>query len=562
MSKKILKILIAIFIILIIVMSIFLVKNNLEDNKSIDKNNESFKGFTFKDVEKLNIGKYTINDFVEEDIICDEKCTYDSKEVTYTISDVQKLGRQNISVSITYEGNEYKKDFDVEIVDEMSPEIILSNEEVIIDEGGNFDPKSYITDIKDNYNSNLIDKVEIQSTVDNTKSGNYVVTYTVTDENGNKSTKILNVIVNNSNNQSNSNITSNTQSNNNTNSNKSNNNTSNTNTSNTNKSNSTKPKTTTTSNKSTTTTKSTGFRKDINSVKLNPLKTRYDKLDKQIEQIINKYTNSKMDNYEKLNKVYHYVIDTLSYGGGVIDLSSSDYKDISKAHHYYSSDVSYIYESLKALQTKKGVCNDYAALFMILSRRLGFESYAVGGKIKLSKGGQSGHMWVMIKAGNTYYIFDPEAEDEYGVRDHYFGKTTKERNVYTFNLNSSISSFHKFLDHPKIKTTLNITGAFNFTNTTNEYDDYDSRDKTFSAKVGDKINITTTINGTGSYITWHSVKYSYWDSKYLKNAVKDSKVSSTYTFDKAGTITLYIEMRDSLAGVDSLYYITVNVTDK
>lgn len=547
MSKKILKILIAIFIILIIVMSIFLVTINLGNNKSIDKNNESFKGFKFKDVKKLNIGKYTINDFVEEDIICDEKCTYDSKEVTYTISDVQKLGRQNISVSITYEGNEYKKDFDVEIVDEMSPEIILSNDKVVIDEGGNFDPKSYITDIKDNYDSNLVDKVEIQSTVDNTKSGNYVVTYTITDESGNKSTKTLNVIVSNSlNKQSNSNIASNIQSN--------NNNTSN-------KSNSNKP-TTTTSSKSNTTTKSAGFRKDINSVKLNPIKTRYDKLDKQIEQIINKNTNSKMDNYEKLNKLYHYVINTLSYGGGFLDLSSSDYKDISKAHYYYSNDTLYIFEALKALKTKKGVCDDFAALFMILSRRLGFESYVVGGKIKLSKGGQSGHSWAMIKAGNTYYIFDPEAEYEYGVRDHYFGKTTKERNVYTFDLNSSISSFHKFSDHPKIKTTLNITGAFNFTNTTNEYGDYELNNKTFSAKVGDKINITTTINGTGSYITWHSVEYSFLNSKSLKNGEKNSKVSSTYTFDKAGTITLYIEMRDSSAGVDSIYHITVNVTDK
>ena len=149
----------------------------------------SFSGdtFEFKEVEILDYDDFTIQDLVEQDVVCNDKgCKFKDKDVIYTISEVKDLGKQDVTLKIEYDGEKFEKTFHVDVVDKKEPEIVL-NEKI--------DTASYIAEVKDNYDTLSVDDIEIENNVDLKKAGDYEVVYTIRDSSGNVGKSVLKVKV-------------------------------------------------------------------------------------------------------------------------------------------------------------------------------------------------------------------------------------------------------------------------------------------------------------------------------------------------------------------------------
>lgn len=152
--------------------------------------------FQFKEVEILDYNDFTINDFVEQDIICNTKgCKYKDKDVQYTLSEVKNLGKQDITLELEYEGETFKKTFQVDVVDRKSPEIELSDSEIILKTDDTIEAASYITSVNDNYDNLNVEDVAIENNVDLTTPGDYKIIYSIKDTSGNTGTSTLKVKV-------------------------------------------------------------------------------------------------------------------------------------------------------------------------------------------------------------------------------------------------------------------------------------------------------------------------------------------------------------------------------
>ena len=57
-----------------------------------------------------------------------------------------------------------------------------------------------------------------------------------------------------------------------------------------------------------------------------------------------------------------------------------------------------------------GVCNDYSAAFMVMTRAIGLECFYVEGKTNNISGGYSGHIRNNVRINGTLYTFDVQVE--------------------------------------------------------------------------------------------------------------------------------------------------------
>lgn len=157
--------------------------------------------FTYKSVTELPYGKIDIDDLVEQNITCkQDECEYHKKELTYTLSEINSLGTQDIVLTIKYEGQEYTKTFNVNIVDKESPIITLTQAAIILKVNESFEAKDYIKEVSDNFDNLSIENITIDNHVDMKKSGEYEVTYTISDSSNNEAKATLKVIVKDKNN--------------------------------------------------------------------------------------------------------------------------------------------------------------------------------------------------------------------------------------------------------------------------------------------------------------------------------------------------------------------------
>lgn len=152
--------------------------------------------FTYKSVTELPYGKIDIDDLVEQNITCkQDECEYQKKELTYTLSEINSLGTQDIVLTIKYEGQEYTKTFNVNIVDKESPLITLTDKAIILKVNESFEAKDYIKEVSDNFDNLSVENVTIDNPVNMKKSGEYEVIYTISDSSSNDATATLKVIV-------------------------------------------------------------------------------------------------------------------------------------------------------------------------------------------------------------------------------------------------------------------------------------------------------------------------------------------------------------------------------
>ena len=502
----------------------------------VEKEEPIFNGFTFREVTKLNYGDFNLGDFVEE-VTCEEKCFFGGKELEYKITNVENLGTQKITVNITYQGKSYEETFEVEVTDEITPVITLSSEEIEIEQNSDFNAESYIVSVTDNYDELTIDNVQIESNVNTKEVGDYTVTYTLNDRSKNKTSSSL--IVHVTKKEEDKTNTGNNENKNNSTNNKTDNSTSN--------------KTNNNDNKNTST--SSSFKSAINGVSLSPLTTRYPDLDKKIASIISSVTNSSMSNYEKLQAIYNYVKNKLSYEMMILNLN--ELWTLQDTYSYYDYDGMDVMRAYYSLNTGHGVCDNYAALFMILARRIGFDAYVVGGSVNKVGGGTTGHAWVMIKAGGTYYIFDPQIEDSKKTSYDYFGKTDSELPIYHYNLSSNISKFHYFKENPDLghsfSLDVKVSGDYTDSDTLNSGSSHSSQ---FGINLGSSMAIELKPSRTQKY----TVEVTSNDTVILNESYdgSSSKVIN-YTFEKTGIDNLKIIVKTD--GYKVEYRLMANVKE-
>ena len=186
----------------------------------------------------------------------------------------------------------------------------------------------------------------------------------------------------------------------------------------------------------------------LNSAKLNPIKTGYTSLDNQVSSVINSVTNSSMSTYEKVKALYDWVINNMSYQLAFV--IEDEINSLMNNYGFYEKDAIQIFLAANGFGTKRGSCDNYSAMFMILTRRIGLDSYVVSAR----NTNGTGHTTVNIKINGKWYNFDPQREDnskKNGKIMYYaFGEDDNDSKPYTYvNRSSDVAAFHKFNKQPE-----------------------------------------------------------------------------------------------------------------
>lgn len=127
-------------------------------------------------------------------------------------------------------------------------------------------------------------------------------------------------------------------------------------------------------------------------------------LDKLVSQVMRNKIDPGADQEENLRKAYRYVRDSYLY-------LRRNYYDVGETGWE-------IAEATTMLQSGKGNCYNFTGVFWALARALGYEAHCVSGLVGKNA---DPHSWVEIlwEDGVTY-IFDPETEMSYRLKDQIF----------------------------------------------------------------------------------------------------------------------------------------------
>ena len=191
-----------------------------------------------------------------------------------------------------------------------------------------------------------------------------------------------------------------------------------------------------------------GIESILNSAKLNPIKTGYTSLDNQVTSVLNSVTNNSMSTYEKVKAIYDWVINNMSYQIGFVIGEEID--SLMNTYGFYEKDAIQVFLASNGFGTKKGSCDNYSAMFMVLTRRIGLDSYVISAR----NTNGTGHTTVNIKINGKWYNFDPQREDnslKNGKIMYYaFGEDDNDSKPYTYvNRSSDVAAFHKFNKQPE-----------------------------------------------------------------------------------------------------------------
>ncbi len=305
------------------------------------------------------------------------------------------------------------------------------------------------------------------------------------------------------------------------------------------------------------------FNADINSVKLNPVKTRNSDLDNKVANIINSVTNNNMTNNQKLYAVFRYIIDNAEYGGGIVSLEEEN--ALINKYHYTSMDGVIVYNAASILNNKYGVCDNYAALLTVMARRIGFDAYFVGGRVKSASGGTTPHAWVNIKANGTWYNLDAQIADKRKSQEKfYYGKTDKEVNLYTYNRTSYVNDFNKFRETSPLRLQVNLSGAVSDAKTIDSYSNNIIKDVEYSVYKGSNLNINIKMSGASKYkydVKMRSSDNFNYETLYSKSNDTNNNINLSRVFNDASKgyyyyISVWSEDNSSIA--EFYFYVSVN----
>ena len=193
----------------------------------------------------------------------------------------------------------------------------------------------------------------------------------------------------------------------------------------------------------------------LNAAKLTPMRTGCKVLDDKVDEIFKKIHTAGMSTYARVKACYDYLVNNGVYTAGVL------LQDPTKGLTYSSDRDSFIIAAAYGiLSTNYGVCDNYTSAFVVMTRAIGLESYYVGGQVRKKGGGTTGHAWVNIRLNGTYYVFDPQIQqNNKSLSYHYFCKTDAALGTtYTYeNRDADIKAFQNFQHYPSFAAEVTVT---------------------------------------------------------------------------------------------------------
>ncbi|MCH5298888.1 MAG: Ig-like domain-containing protein [Ruminococcus sp.] len=214
-----------------------------------------------------------------------------------------------------------------------------------------------------------------------------------------------------------------------------------------------------------TSTKTTdSMEKQINSQPLYKEKTGFVALDKLVNKISKKIFKKGYSTYDKVKAIYDYEIKNFTYGHASLSTKQAKAAYSNSKNRLYTAycDSDIADRAYASLLTNTGVCNDYAAVFVVMTRAIGLDTYSVGGLTTMAGGGWTGHEWNNMLVNGKYIVFDAQVEDNIanGGRINYYRFAKKEnevKNNYKYGgREAEIKAFKHFkaADDFSIKLTL------------------------------------------------------------------------------------------------------------
>ena len=214
-----------------------------------------------------------------------------------------------------------------------------------------------------------------------------------------------------------------------------------------------------------TTTKTTdSIEKQINSQPLYKQKTGHVALDKLVDKIFKKIFKKGYTTYDKVKAIYDYEIKNFKYGFNSLSPKQIKATYSSKNRIYKSFfDANITQIAYATLATNTGVCDGYAAVFVVMTRAIGLDTYSVGGLTTKAGGGWTNHAWNNMVVNGKYIVFDAQVEDNIangGKINYYrFAKTEKEvKNNYKYSdRDAEIQIFNYFKSPEAFSIKLKLT---------------------------------------------------------------------------------------------------------
>lgn len=122
-------------------------------------------------------------------------------------------------------------------------------------------------------------------------------------------------------------------------------------------------------------------------------------LDQRLTQVVRQYAVEGDSAYNNLRRLYIYVMSRYTYRANTFVPDGASGWEARRA--------------LPMLQNGKGNCYDYAALFTMLARKLGYQAQGRSGWIRTDSWSWDEHGWTEITAGGETLLCDPEFQGVY-----------------------------------------------------------------------------------------------------------------------------------------------------
>ncbi len=200
----------------------------------------------------------------------------------------------------------------------------------------------------------------------------------------------------------------------------------------------------------------------LNGAARSPSATGFARMDEKVQEILRTCGYGTLSTYEVVKNCYDYLIETVSYRtDGYMAQEGYPFADrqagIECTVDEFMVDLAYA-----PLFLGKGVCNEYAGAFILLTRAIGLESYYYIGQTQAAAGGFLPHAWVEIRIGGVDYVFDPQVDDNIArggeIRYLYFCKPESEmQDKYLWDweqTNAAKAKFKPLPATPAIRVTL------------------------------------------------------------------------------------------------------------
>ena len=307
-----------------------------------------------------------------------------------------------------------------------------------------------------------------------------------------------------------------------------------------------------------TSTKTTdSIAKQINSQPLYKEKTGLVALDKLVDKIFKKIFKKGYTTYDKVKAIYDYEIKHFTYGFTFLSdkkIKSMKSSKNRKYNAYYDKNM--VEMAYKTLTSNVGVCDNYAAVFMVMTRAIGLDTYSVGGLTTKAGGGWTGHAWNNMLVNGRYIVFDPQVEDNIanGGKIYYyrFAKTENEvKNNYQYiGRENDIRSFNHFKDAGDFTIRLNLSYGgktvskkyvwkYKQGDFWGNYVDYDTVKVNLGSYYGNVDYSIDVLKGCGGYcISGDKKNYKescvYWNDKIAGTIYVDESVTYTILDENSG----------------------------